>query len=76
MLAAAVVAGVALSATRANHDGDAADGTMEESNKPDGVLGRAKASVVEAVGARARELEHELRRASESIGRAAGPPSP
>jgi membrane protein len=65
-LAAAVMAGVALSASHTGDDsGDGAHGTAAE---PDGLVGRAKAGIVRAVQTRAQELEHELRRASESFG--------
>ena len=104
-LAAAVVAGVVLSGTRADEkvaeatveaakrgssaaadgvrqlgeaaasrlhggNGDAVDESADTDHK-DGFVQRAKTTVVQAVQNQARELEHDIRRASEEIGRPA-----
>jgi membrane protein len=79
-LAAAVVAGVALSATGA--DEKAAEATVQAAKKglataanngdgDGGILQRARASVVRTVENRTGELVHDIRRASEEIGRSA-----
>lgn len=54
------------------HDGndDAVDESADTEHK-DGFVQRAKTTVVRAVQNQARELEHEIRRASEEIGRPA-----
>jgi hypothetical protein len=57
-VAAAVVAGVALS-TAGNNNGDGAGGIIQ----------RARDSVVRTVENRTGELVHDIRRASEEIGR-------
>jgi ElaB/YqjD/DUF883 family membrane-anchored ribosome-binding protein len=98
-LAAAVLAGMALSATRADakaagataqaaqrassaaadslqHLGEAAasrlhgaDGDEERDDGRRGIVQRAKASAARVVRTQTRELEHDMRRAAEDIGR-------
>jgi membrane protein len=82
-LAAAVVAGVALSATGADEKAAGAAGATVQAAKDrfstaanngdgdggSGIIQRAKASVVRTVENRAGELVHDIRRASEEIGR-------
>jgi membrane protein len=78
-LAPAVVAGVALSATGADEKAASAAGATVQAakdrlstaanNGDGGVIQRAKASVVRTVENRTGELVHDIRRASEEIGR-------
>ena len=61
-LAAALFAGVTLSATRADEE------VAESAEVGDGVVDRAKAVAARAVRTQADRVEGELRRASEEIG--------
>jgi membrane protein len=69
LLAAAVVAGVALSSTLS--DGNSSAGGDDAGSDHEGILQRAKEGVIHVVETQGRRLEHELRRAADDITRIA-----